>query len=185
MPLRAALPLSGHLLLPPPSLISAASGTTPTINLIGFNVYNVFTFYNSLLPAVAHILINGGFLYHVSMCGSLVSSFSSFPANSASHYSNLQLLFAPPSPAPSEASLSIAHCTFRRMAVALHFHNATHQLINGASYPSGSVVDRIAPILNLHAYPGEVSLGHCSFTNNKLFHNLSLPATSNATYTLG
>ena len=79
----------------------------PNITLSGVHITHLYAFYNSIIGGSPNLSINDSYFSHISICGSLLSSYNAFPLNASSTYSKIQHMFSPSQPPNTSPSIII------------------------------------------------------------------------------
>ena len=139
------------------------------------SVSNLFGFYNSVIgfssPGVFIYLTR--FEYsNVSICGSLMTTYSAFPLRSQIRYSLLQSVFDANVASQSEfdSFIHINNSTFTNLGLTISYEAG----LQATSFGTSSY-DRMSSILNVDNFPGEIVISDSSFSGSKLLLDFTLP----------
>lgn len=138
-----------------------------------FSSYNSLVGYESSSSLPLQLSVQGSNFQHISICGSLVSSYSMIPTNGTYSPSATQNIMTHPStPSISSTSapfINIMMSNFSQFGLALQYDTSRGPELFQSIYNS-STFSRRATVLNLDNFPGEITVRGCHFSKHKLYH---------------
>ena len=118
------------------------------------SVQNLFGFYNSVIGFASEgvsIYLTRFEYSNVSICGSLMTTYSAFPLRPEIRYSLLQSAFdsTMPSQSTTDSLIHVTNSTFTNLGLTISYSTD----LQATSYDTSSY-DRLSPFLNVGSFPG-------------------------------